>query len=218
MNKSNFKEGVKFLHYGYICEVFLMGLAFIMGILDIIFGEIAIFTGIMSIIILLATIAIFVLKIIGIIKARNENKYLKYAFYVFIGVVAFSVISMIFNMSIDSRVLHGILAIITGIGEVLFLYFLIEGIGNVFKTLDNEPMVEYAKKTLYIVIGFAGLAFLLNAISSFLPYGTALLIIDVIATVLQAVAVIFMYLLTLKALENLNGVEEATPASESEAE
>ena len=204
MNKLNFKEGVKFLHYGYICELCLMGLAFVVGILDLIFGEIEIFTGVMSILVILVSIAVFVLKLIGIIKTRNEDTYLKYAFYVFIGVIAVSVINAILNFAAYNKIVNGIISIIIGIGELLFLYFLIEGIGNVFKALNNDAMVDYAKKTLYIVIGLAGIAFLLNAVSCFLNYGTAMLVIDLIATVFQAAAVVFMFMLTLKSLENLN--------------
>ena len=39
MNKLNVKEGVKFLYFGSLCELCLMGLAFLMSILDLAVGE-----------------------------------------------------------------------------------------------------------------------------------------------------------------------------------
>lgn len=219
MNKLNFKEGVKFLYFGSLCELCLMGLAFIMGFLDLIVGEIEIFTGIMSILILLAYLAALVLKLLGALKARKEETNLTYAFYTIIGVLALSAINMILNMAAYNKYVNGIISIIVGVGELAFMYFIIVGISNVFKSQGNNEIVEYAKKALYIILGAAGLAFLLNSVNCFLNYGTAMGVIDVIATACSIVAVVFMFLFLKKSLAELSTNNQAeVQASEAKEE
>lgn len=208
MNKTVVKEGVKFLYFGSLCELCLMGLAIIMSLLDLIVGEIEIFTGIMSILIILASIAVLVLKLLGVIKNRDEETYLKYAFYIMLGVIGLTVINMILNLAAYNKYVSGIISIIVGLGELAFIYCLITGISNVFKALGNNEMVEYAKRALYIILGAAGLAFLLNSVSNFMNYGTAMNVIDLLATICQAVSVIFMFLFLKKSLLNLEDKEE----------
>ena len=219
MNKVNVKEGVKFLYFGSICELCLMGLAFVLGILEVTVGEIEIFTGIMSILVLLASIAVFVLKLLGVIKFRKEEKYLEYAFYTLLGVIGLPLINMILNLAAYNKYVNGVISIIIGLGELAFIYLIIVGISNVFNALGNNQMVEYAKKALYIILGAAGLAFLLNSVGCFLNYGTAMNVIDIIATACQIVAVVFMFLFLKKSLAELEGVKESDePVKEEKTE
>lgn len=142
--------------------------------------------------IVLAIIA-FILKLIGVSKASKDEPAFKIAFYmIFVGIAA-SVVSGIFS---SNPTVHSIVALVIDIIDLAVTVYIIQGIMNLAKKLNDESMVDKGKNIFIIIIVIYMLIIIAQIVNLIIGSAAALVISAVVIIVSGILSIIqyFLYL------------------------
>lgn len=145
--------------------------------------------------IVLAIIA-FILKLIGVSKASKDEPAFKIAFYmIFVGIAA-SVVSGIFS---SNPTVHSIVALVIDIIDLAVTVYIIQGIMNLAKKLNDESMVDKGKN-IFIIIIVIYMLIIIAQIVNLIIGSVAALVISAVVIIVSGILSIIQYFLYLSYL------------------
>ena len=211
-------DGAKKLFLASILIVVSGALAIIVGLIGIAVKEsenevLGGFVGFLGILVLLLTLAGFILEIVGTNKGKTEEKNFQYALYGIIACIVFAIL----NMFIDNTVVSVIISVLGTVANVLVYFFIFAAFISLFTQAGDTAMVDKAKLTRIIVIAAIVLADILSIVTRFMhdvSLQTAVSVIDTIGSIISIAGFVFMMLYYKKASEVLPTIKAATELAE----
>ena len=191
-------EGVKHLYHAVVCELVVLGLALLVGIVSILVASgaegLAVLIVLLGIAILILAVAVLVLEIIGSNKASKDEHSFLLSFYCLIGVLVITIV----NYFVGNSIVSTILSLIGNLGTLLFTFFVFMGLIKLFTNLSNQQMADKSKKTMFIFMALYALFIILDLVSGFFSsedQATVQNLLSMLATISSVVAEVLLLLL-----------------------
>ena len=97
----------------------------------------------------------YILKLIGLKKAGNDEPKFQQAFLLAIFALILSVVaSILSSLNVGNGVVDDIVSIFAAIADILIVVFVIQGIQNLAEKLNQNGMAETGRKLLIIILVF----------------------------------------------------------------
>lgn len=101
----------------------------------------------------------YILKLVGLKKAGNDEPKFQQAFLLAIFALILSVVaSILSSLNVGNGVVDDIVSIFAAIADILIVVFVIQGIQNLAEKLNQNGMAETGRKLLIIILVFYILA------------------------------------------------------------
>ena len=216
MKFPNAAKGVKTFYWAVIIIIVVMGLTAIGAALAVLAGEdqespILVLVAFIGIALLALGIIGLIMELVGTNKAGNDNPTFKKAFYCII----INLVASLVGGFANNKVFADVVGVLTTVLDLLVIYFVLTGIIELAKDINDAEMQEKGLKTrkLYMIVFIVSLV--LDTVGLFTDTNESLAVISnvlsVVAAVVSIVAFVMVFLYLKKSvpmLENAKAVEE----------